>query len=304
MTAFDGDMVPRQSAPVSPPPMMTTCFPVARISSVGIERIAVAALVLLRQEFHRVVDALQFPSRDYAGRAAAPRLQPARWRRTLAADPPPATFSPTCALVTNFTPSACHLLQAAVDEVLFHLEFGNAVAQQSADAVRLFVNRDPVAGAIKLLRGGQSRRARADDRNFSFRCGRRGGSGWIQPSLKARSTMFFSICLIVTGGSLIPSTQDASQGAGQMRPVNSGKLLVACNCADGFFPAAVIHQIVPVRNDVVDRASGVAERHAAIHAARALWAQFFFGKILIDLEPVVHPLRRPGGAAAVRACTP
>jgi hypothetical protein len=38
----------------------------------------------------------------------------------------------------------------------------------------------------------------------------------------------FSITLIATGGSLMPSTQAASQGAGQMRPVNSGKLLVEC----------------------------------------------------------------------------
>jgi hypothetical protein len=41
--------------------------------------------------------------------------------------------------------------------------------------------------------------------------------------------MLRSITLIVTGGSLIPSTHAASQGAGQMRPVNSGKLLVACS---------------------------------------------------------------------------
>ena len=34
---------------------------------------------------------------------------------------------------------------------------------------------------------------------------------------------------LVTAGSLMPSTQEASQGAGQTRPVNSGKLLVACN---------------------------------------------------------------------------
>ena len=51
----------------------------------------------------------------------------------------------------------------------------------------------------------------------------------MKPSAKARSTMVFSICLMVTGGVLMPSTQEASHGAGQMRPVNSGKLLVACN---------------------------------------------------------------------------
>ena len=36
----------------------------------------------------------------------------------------------------------------------------------------------------------------------------------------------YSIRSIVTGSSLIPSTQAASQGAGQRRPVNSGKLFV------------------------------------------------------------------------------
>ena len=41
------------------------------------------------------------------------------------------------------------------------------------------------------------------------------------------STIETSTCLIATGSSLMPSTHAASQGAGQSRPVNSGKLLVA-----------------------------------------------------------------------------
>ena len=41
--------------------------------------------------------------------------------------------------------------------------------------------------------------------------------------------MLTSTCLIVTGSSLMPSTQAASQGAGQSLPVNSGKLFVACS---------------------------------------------------------------------------
>ncbi len=53
-----------------------------------------------------------------------------------------------------------------------------------------------------------------------------GGSGLIQPSRKAWVMTLSSICLIVTGLSLIPSTQAASHGAGQTQPVNSGKLLV------------------------------------------------------------------------------
>jgi hypothetical protein len=56
-----------------------------------------------------------------------------------------------------------HLLQTAVDEVLLHLEIGNAVAQQAADAVGLLEDRDLVAGARQLLRRGQSRGTGADD---------------------------------------------------------------------------------------------------------------------------------------------
>ena len=66
----------------------------------------------------------------------------------------------------------------------------------------------------------------------------RGGSGLIQPSSKPRSAISFSIYSIVTGSSLMFRTQAASQGAGQIRPVNSGKLLVECRTrrADSQFP--------------------------------------------------------------------
>src|SRR5207249_3509558 len=56
---------------------------------------------------------------------------------------------------------------------------------------------------------------------------RRGGiCGSTQLSPQAWSMMFFSMFLIVTGSLLMLRTQASSQGAGQMRPVNSGKLFV------------------------------------------------------------------------------
>ncbi len=59
-----------------------------------------------------------------------------------------------------------------------------------------------------------------------------GGCGLTQPSEKARSAMAHSIDLMVTGSSMMLSVQAASHGAGQMRPVNSGKLFVECRfCA-------------------------------------------------------------------------
>ena len=46
--------------------------------------------------------------------------------------------------------------------------------------------------------------------------------------------MYFSIISIETGGLIIPRTHDASHGAGQSLPVNSGKLLVECKMFNAF----------------------------------------------------------------------
>ena len=59
-----------------------------------------------------------------------------------------------------------------------------------------------------------------------------GGCGLTQPSAQARSMMACSMLLMPTASSLTFSVQAASQGAGQTRPVNSGKLLVECSTVD------------------------------------------------------------------------
>ncbi len=51
--------VPMQSLPVSPPPMTMTCLPLARDLRPGARRLARHAPVLLRQERHGVVDAVE-----------------------------------------------------------------------------------------------------------------------------------------------------------------------------------------------------------------------------------------------------
>ena len=54
------------------------------------------------------------------------------------------------------------------------------------------------------------------------------GSGLIQPISHALSAMACSMVLMATGWFSRLSVQASSHGAGQMRPVNSGKLLVEC----------------------------------------------------------------------------
>ena len=58
-----------------------------------------------------------------------------------------------------------HLLHAAVDVVLLHLEVGDAVAQQPAGLGVLLVEMHVVAGARELLRAGHAGGPGADHRD-------------------------------------------------------------------------------------------------------------------------------------------
>ncbi len=64
--------------------------------------------------------------------------------------------------------------------------------------------------------------------------------------------MAHSMLLIVTGGSIMPSVHEPSHGAGQTRPVNSGKLLVWCSRSSASRQQAAIDQIVPFWDQIID----------------------------------------------------
>jgi hypothetical protein len=60
----------------------------------------------------------------------------------------------------------------------------------------------------------------------------------------------------------------ARRGADAAREL--GKVVRRVQHVERGAPVLEIDEVVPVRNDVVDGAAGLAERNAAIHAARAL----------------------------------
>ncbi len=131
-----------------------------------------------------------------------------------------------------------------------------------------------------------------------------GGSGRIQPCCER--VVDDGLLDLLDGHRRLVDAQHAggfarrrADAAGEFR-----KIVGRVQHANGFAPAAAIHQVVPVGNDVGERAAGVAEGHAAIHAAGALRAELVFGKVEIDLEPVVDALgdRTPLGQS--RACIP
>ena len=182
-----------------------------------------------------------------------------------------------------------HLVDAAVDDVLFQLEVGNAVAQQAADAVGLFIDGDRVAGAAQLLRGGQASRAAAHhgDPLAGVLLGRLGTNPALVPGALDDAALDD-----LDGDGRLVDAQHAGglAGSGTDAAGELGKVVGGVQAADGCLPAAVVGQVVPVGNEVVDRAAGVAEGHAAIHAASALLALLFLRKWLVDFEPVLEPL--------------
>src|ERR1700752_2770422 len=90
-------------------------------------------------------------------------------------------------------PLSRHLLEAAVDDVLFQLEFWNPIAQQTANAVGLFVDRNGVTRAAELLCGRQSRGTGTDDCDFFTRarfCG-------LRPDPSLEKSPFHNVLLVL-----------------------------------------------------------------------------------------------------------
>src|SRR5262249_56322890 len=77
-----------------------------------------------------------------------------------------------------------------------------------------------------------------------------------------------------------------ADAAGELREV-VGRV----QALDRLAPPAAVHEVVPVRDDVPERAALVAEGDAAIHAARALRAQHLFRRLFLDLPPVLEARR-------------
>src|SRR5207248_2139794 len=59
-----------------------------------------------------------------------------------------------------------------------------------------------------------------------------------------------------------------------------------------FAPAVAIDEVVPIRDEVPERAAVMTERHAALHAASTLLAELDERKHAHELEVVAHPLAR------------
>src|SRR5690606_20691735 len=229
------------------------------------ERLVGDAPVLLGQEFHGEVDAVEVAALDW---------QIARLFGTAREDYGVVLFDQfvdgddVADMDAGMQHHALglHLFGAAVDQVLFHLEIGDAVAEQAPDLGVLLIQMHLVAGAGELLRAGEARRARGGHGD--------GLAGLFR--VRLRGDPAFSPALVddrafdrLDGDGHVLDVQRAARlagggadAAGELREVVGG-----VKVPERLQPFAAIDEVVPVRDLVVHRTAGVTVGHAAIHAA-------------------------------------
>ena len=183
-----------------------------------------------------------------------------------------------------------HLGDPPLEVALLHLELGDAVAQQAADAIGPLEHDHGVSGPGELLGGGQPRRARADDRDrlagLPARHDRR------DPALGPGAVDDLDLDLLDRDRVLVDAeharrlARSGAQAAGELREVVRG-----VQPLDRLAPPVPVDEVVPVRDQVAERAAVVAERDAAVHAPAGLGPQVVLGERLVDLFPVLQPHR-------------
>ena len=142
-------------------------------------------------------------------------------------------------------------------------------------------------GAIQLLRRGKARRTAADYRNLFS-----GAKRWrlrLDPTFIPRMihngalNSFDGHRRLVDAQNTRRLARSGTDASGELWEIVGGVQL-----PERIAPAVLIYEIVPIRDDVRQRATGVAKGNAAIHATAALQAHLLFVERLVHLKVIVH----------------
>ena len=183
-----------------------------------------------------------------------------------------------------------HLGDAPLEVALLHLELGDAVAQQPADAIGALEHDRVVAGACQLLSGGKTGRTGAD--HDDALAGLDARQLRLDPALVPRPIDDLDLDLL-DGHRVGVDAQHArrlarrrAQPAGEL-----GEVVGRVQAVDGVAPVLAVDEVVPVGNQVAERAAVVAERDAAVHAPPGLGLHLVEWEVVVDLFPVAQPHR-------------
>jgi hypothetical protein len=165
------------------------------------------------------------------------------------------------------------LLHAPLDDALLDLEVRHAEAAEAARGLVTLEQHDVVARTSQLLRGRHPRGTGADDRDGAAGLDARRLRH--DPALAPGAVDDRLLDLLDRDGVALADLEHAG-GLARRGAEAAGELGEVVRCVqlpDRVAPAVAVDEVVPVRDQVAERAAVVAKRHAALHAARALLAQ-------------------------------
>ena len=159
-----------------------------------------------------------------------------------------------------------HDVDALLDELVAELEVGDAEAEEAADEMVAFVDGDEVAGAVELLGAGEAGGAGADDGDRL--------AGALRGRLGLDPALFVAAVgdglldelngdgVVVDGESAGDLAGGGADAAGELGEVVGGEQTV-----ERLLPTTAVDEVVPVGDEIAERAALVAEGDAAVHAA-------------------------------------
>ena len=178
--------------------------------------------------------------------------------------------------------------------VLIELHVRDAVHQQAARTVGTFEDGDVVAGVVELRGGGETGGAGADDGDLlAGALGRRAGD---DPAIVPTLVDDRDLDVLNRDGRLVHAeharafARGGADAAGEFREV-----VGLVEAFERLMPEALVDEVVPLGDQVVDRAAAghpadelarVAERYAAVHAASALLLELLVGVMVVNLFPI------------------
>ena len=194
-----------------------------------------------------------------------------------------------------------HDLNAALDDRFVQLHVGDAVHQQAAHAVGTLEHSHRVAALIQVF-GHRKARGAAAHHGYAL-AGAGGRRCGVQPALGV-GRLNDGVLILAHGHAAaghVPAgagglAQGGAHPAGEFRKTVGGHQPV-----HGQLPLAVIDQIVPLRDEVVQRAAGghaadhharLAEGNTAVHAARRLGLLLLAGEPDVKFVEIFHALQR------------
>jgi hypothetical protein len=175
-------------------------------------------------------------------------------------------------VAAELDPLVLEQLHAPVDDPLLELCVGHAESEQAAGRLVALVDRDPVAELVQLGGDGEAGRPGADHRDGAVRA--RLGRLRLDPALVERARDDGQLDLL-DRDRVVVDVEDAGRLARRWadQPGELGEVVRRVELHDRVAPAVAVDEVVPVRDQVAERAALVAERDAAVHAARALVAE-------------------------------